>query len=193
MTHPTIKTLVALRIAARKRLEWRELNSDALQKARSIKANAIATGDRLTEAQAQIWIEEGGQFEVEHKFALIEIGKTLVHVAAECEKLPRGDWLRALNVNESEWFTPAMLEDGDRLHEVVAGLRLENSATADTGSLSRPLACCFQMAMHNAIKTNPKLDKFMHEAADEVFGGAISARFGEWQEPTTLQRLGVNV
>ncbi len=193
MTHHAIKTLVALRIAARHHLKMRERYRAALQKARIIKANAIVTGDRATTAQAQVWIEDFAQFKVENKFALIEIGRAFVHVAAECEKLPRGDWLRALNVNESKWFTPEMLEHGDRLHEVVAGLRLENSATPDTGSLSRPLACCFQMATFNAIKTNPKLEKFMHEQCDEMLGGMFSERFGEWQEPTTLQRLGVNV
>lgn len=191
MTHQAIKTLVTLRIAARHHLKMRGRYRAALEKARIIKANAIVTGDRLSEAQAQIWIEDFAQFKVENKFALIEIGRTFVHVAADCEKLPRGDWLRALNVNESEWFTPEMLEHGDRLHEVVAGLRLENSATPDTGPLSRPLACCFQMALYNAMKTDQRLAKAAHEAADEVFGGAITARFGEWQEPTTLQRLGV--
>ncbi len=191
MTHPAIKTLVTLRIAARHHLKMRDRNHAALKKSEIIKANAIVTGDRLTEAQAQIWIEDCAQFKVENKFSLIEIGRTFVHVAADCEKLPRGDWLRALNVNESEWFTPAMLEDGDRLHEVVVGLRLENSATPDTGSLSRPLACCFQMALYNAMKTDQRLAKAAFEECDAMLGGKFSECFGEWQEPTVLERLGV--
>jgi hypothetical protein len=148
---------------------------------------AIARGDRATAAQAQILLEDATQYAVDNKFALIEIGRLFVHIAAECEKLPRGDWLRALNVNESEWFSPEMLEYGERLHEVVAGLRLENSATPDTGDLSRPLECCFQMALHNAMKTDQRLAKETHQKLNEIFDG----QFGDWQEPTVLQRLGV--
>jgi hypothetical protein len=80
------------------------------------------------------------------------------------------------------------LEDGERLHEVVAGLRLENSATPDTGPLSRPLAECFQMAHYNALKTDQRLAKKAHEQFNAMFGD----RFGEWQEPTVMQRLGVS-
>lgn len=189
MTHPAIKNLVKLRIGARKRLVWREGNEAALNRAKIKMAQAIRYGDRAAQAQLQILIEDAGRFAVDNKFALIEIGRAFVHVAGDCEKLPRGDWLRALNVNESEWFTPAMLRDGDRLHEVVAGLRLENSATPDTGATSRPLACCFQMALYNAMKTDQRLAKEAHEHFNAMFGD----RFGEWQEPTILQRLGVNV
>lgn len=189
MTHQSIKTLVMLRHVARRQVALRESNQAALQKVRIIKANAIVTDDRLTQAQAQIWIEDCVAYTVENKFGLIQIGKWFVHAAADCEKLPRGEWLRALNVNESEWFTPEMLEHGDRLHEVVVGLRLENSATPDTGDLSRPLACCFQMALYNAMKTDPVLAKEAHDQCNAMFGG----RFGSWQEPTVLERLGVSV
>jgi hypothetical protein len=187
MTHPAIKTLVMLRHAARRQVAIRDRNADLLRRAKIIKANAIRQGDRLTEAQAQIWIEDFEQCKVETKFALIEIGKWFIQHTPDCEKLPRGDWLRALNVNESEWFTPEMQKHGEHIHNVVWLLHLENSATPDTGPLSRPLACCVEMTMFNAIKTNPKLDKFMHEQCNEMFDD----RFGEWQEPTVLQRLGV--
>jgi hypothetical protein len=70
-------------------------------------------------------------------------------------------------------------------------LRLENSATPDTGDLSRPLAACLFMAMVNALDTNPAFGKFVHNQCDEMLGGKFSERFGEWQEPTVMQRLGV--
>lgn len=187
MTHQAIKNLVYLRHVARMQVALRESNRALLKEAKAAKPIAIARGNRLAEARAKISIEYAMQSAVEIKFALIQTGQWLVHVAAECEKLPRGDWLRALKVNESEWFTPAMLEDGEHLHEVVVGLRLENSATPDTGSLSRPLACCFQMALHNAVKTDQVLAKSAHDQVNEIFGD----RFGEWVEPTTLQRLGM--
>lgn len=189
MTHPEIKNMVKLRIGARMRLQQRERNQASIERIKRIKAQAITRGDRAATAQAQILLDDATQYAVDNKFALIEIGRLFVHIAAECEKLPRGDWLRALNVNESEWFTPDMLEHGERLHEVVAGLRLENSATPDTGPLSRPLACCFQMALYNAMKTDQRLAKEAHKHFNAMFGD----RFGEWQEPTVLQRLGVNV
>ncbi len=189
MTHQAIKTLVMLRHVACRNVALRERNQALILQAKAVKAKSIVHGDRLTEAQALIWLEEFAQCEVETKFALIQTGKWFVHAAADCEKLPRGDWLRALCVNESEWFTPEMLEHGDRQHEVVAGLRLENSATPDTGPLSRPLACCFQMALYNAMKTDQRLAQEARDQCNAMFGG----RFGEWQEPTVLQRLGVSV
>jgi hypothetical protein len=188
MTHQAIKDLVKLRIGARMRLQQRERNRASIERIKRTKAQAIAGGDRATAAQAQILLEDATQYKVDNKFALIEIGRLFVHIAAECEELPRGEWLRALNVNESEWFSPEMLEHGERLHEVVAGLRLENSATLDTDDLSRPLACCFQMAHYNALKTDQRLAKKTHEKLNEIFDG----RFGDWVEPTVLQRLGVS-
>ena len=109
MTHQAIKDLVILRHIARRQLTNRDLIWTATRESKVVKAKAITSGDRLTELRAQIRIEECGQYAVENKFTLIQTGRWFVHVAHECEKLPRGDWLRALGVNESEWFTPAML------------------------------------------------------------------------------------
>jgi hypothetical protein len=188
MTHQASKTLAMLRIGARMRLQQRERNQASIEGLKRTNAKAIAQGDRVTAAKAQILLEDATQYAVDNKFALIEIGRLFVHSAAECEKLPRGDWLRALNVNESEWFTPEMLEQGERLHEVVAGLRLENSATPDTGDISRPLACCFQMAFYNAMKTDQVLAKAAHDYCNAI----CDDQFGEWVEPTVLPRLGVS-
>lgn len=188
MTHPAIKDLVSLPHAARFQVTLRERNSASVTKVKTINAFAIAAGDRSGEARVQVFLENATDFAVNNKFVIIEIGRCFVPVAAECEKLSRGDWMRAFCVNVSEWFTPAMLTDGDRLHEVVAGRRLANSGTPGAGTLSTQLACCFQVALYNALKTNQVLAKDAHEHLNEM----LFDWFGCWQQPNVMQRLGVS-
>lgn len=48
-------------------------------------------------------------------------------------------------------------------------------------------ALAFVLANVGMSDTNPALGRTMHEAANEIFGGA----FGAYQAPTDLQRMGV--
>ena len=174
--------LVAIRTAegwraAIKRFEWTRDSSRAL-------------GDRKTEALAQIDLEGARDALVDILFQIVGVGQLFIKTASHIDYLlPRDVWLRALSVNESLWDSPDMLEDGNDILKVVYVLNLENSATKDNDTAIRPLNWCCSMAMLNAIKTNVKLGEAVHEEANQVFGGV----FGEYQEPTILQRLGVRV
>lgn len=149
--------------------------------------SAISLGDRKAEASFRIDIEELKQLQVEIRFQIIELGQQFAGMSTSIDEvLPKDEWLRALCVNESEWHSESMKEYGTSIQNVVSVLKLENSATKDDSITSKPLAWCSDMAMLNAIKTNPKLDKAMHEKCNEMFSGA----FGEWQEPSILKRLG---
>lgn len=149
---------------------------------------SVRCGDLKTEALNRIDLEAVKESLLQSKFRIIEIGKAFVQVCRLCEEaeLPRDVWLRALSVNESEWSSPEMLEHGQSVRHVVQVLNLENSATKDDDIVNKPLNWCALMAMMNATKTNPTLGKCMHDACNEIFCGA----FGDWSEPSILQRLG---
>ena len=108
-------------------------------------------------------------------------------MAQACDELlPRELWLRALSVNESEWGSPEMQRYGKTVGHVVSVLNLENSATRGDAIEHKPLNWCLQMAMMNAMETDPKFGKFAHDLCNESLDGA----FGVWKEPSVLERLG---
>lgn len=131
---------------------------------------------------------EHRQLMLERRFHEVAIGRDFMQLSREInEHLPREAWLEALSVNRAEWETDDMREHGDSPLNVVFTLRLECSATKDEGSESRPLAWCCQMALMNAMKTSDKMDRAIHEAGNEFFGGA----FGEYRERSPLERMGI--
>ena len=49
----------------------------------------------------------------------------------------------------------------------------------------QPLKWCHTMAFMREMTTNPKLDRIIHDGANEFFGGV----FGEYRERPLIERL----
>lgn len=183
----TMADLMRLRVAGRNTIRTQK----ALWKIADIlTANrdaAIKAGDRKAEALAQIDLDACNEKLLEMRFRIIEIGNIFNIKSDDFDLLPREVWLRALGVNEAEWTTPDMLKHGDTIRHVVGVLDLENSATKDDAIEFKPLKWCTTMAMLNATKTNPKFGEVVHEFCNKAFDGA----FGDWKEPSVMERLGV--
>lgn len=182
--------LVVLRYCAKKTAQSKKLKLQSIELLNQIMDSAIRTGNRKLEATAKIDLESASESLLEIRFQIIDLGRALSLVSRACEnaQVPRESWLRALSVNESEWRTPDMLAYGESITSVVGVLDLENSATKDDAIEHKPLKWCQTMAMINATKTNPKLGSMMHDKLNEVFNGS----FGDYRQPSILERLGVH-
>ena len=180
--------LVTLRTAARRVIKAQKLRRDYLKQYKSILDSAIRKGDLKTESLTKIDMATLRESLLKTKFQIIELGNAFMHFSKECDRiLPREVWLRALSVNESEWNTEAMRKYGETMVKVVCVLNLENSATKGDAIEHKPLQWCAQMAMFNLMDTNAKFGEIMHDRLNEVIDGA----FGEWKEPSLMQRLGI--
>jgi hypothetical protein len=184
-----LRHLIQLRHLARRFVQMQQSNRESIANLEAAHARAIRTGDSKSEALRKIDVA-AKESEVELRFAIIEVGQGFMRSCSHYDSLPRGVWLRALSVNESEWASPEMLKYGDSVRNVVAVLNLENSATG-AGEFheiaDRPLNWCVIMAMTHSTQTNPKMGKAMHDISNQLFDGA----FGEWQAPTMLEQIGV--
>lgn len=180
--------LMIIRFCAKKLIQTKRLIQSIISMRTQNIDDAIRRGDRKAEAIGRIDLEAARENLIENNFKVIELGQWFSSVCTKCEaqQLPREVWLRALSVNEGEWESDNMRQHGQNVMNVVSVLDLENSATKDDSIEYKPLKWCTTMAMMNATKTNPKLGEFMHDTCNEMFGGV----FGEWKEPTILQRLG---
>ena len=82
-----------------------------------------------------------------------------------------------------------MRKYGEKSHRLICVLDLENSASTRKeewmGREMQPLKWCHTMAFMREMTTNPKLDRIIHDGANEFFGGA----FGEYRERPLIERL----
>lgn len=123
---------------------------------------------------------------VDMKFAIVEIGQYLNHLCpALDQKASREAFFDAINTNKAHRDTAEVHKWGDNSLSIICVLKLENSATEDSGVISRPLSWCHTMAFMNALNTNSKLDRVVHEEVNKVFDGA----FGEYRERPLMERL----
>ncbi len=180
--------LAKLRFAARNWVRVNRMTQDNIAGFERKRDVARAASDAGMERIVSQYLQESRERLTEYRFYLIEIGQHFVMLSREInDHLPREAWLEALSVNRSEWETESMRQHGGTPMNVVAVLRLENSATRDDDIAMRPLAWCCQMALMNAMQTSNKLDRAIHEASNEFFGGA----FGEYRERSPLERMGI--
>lgn len=180
--------LVTLRHAARGWVRVNRLVRDNIKRFEVNRDLALACGDSEVEQDSRRLIQESRERLIEYRSRLIEIGQHFNHLSREInDHLPREVWLEALSVNRAEWGTATMRKHGSNPLNVVAVLRLENSATKDDDISTRPLAWCCQVALMHAMQTSSKLDRAVHEATNEFFGGA----FGEYRERSPLERMGI--
>ncbi len=179
-----IKQLVYLRHLARRNIMLTQKVRDRIrQHEQDYAAAAENSAAQAVYSQAIAILKEQ---ELEIGFQEIEIGKYLVHLCPALDsKASRDAIFEALNTNKADRDTDDVRKYGDKCSRLIFVLDLENSATKDDDVVHRPLKWCHTMAFMNALQTNPKLDRIVHEEANEVFGGA----FGEYQERSLTERL----
>lgn len=182
-----IKYLVEMRHAARRIIIGERSIERLIETTQDLIDSAKNSHDGESEAIFVNHMASVREHQLQARFHTIEIGNHLVGISSHFDDIPREHWLRALSVNESEWHTESMQKYGKSVLNVVSVLDLENSATVDDSILVKPLKWCCTMAMMNATKTNAELGKLMHDKCNEILGGV----FGEWKEPSVLERLGV--
>lgn len=190
--NPTQKKLLAelvnTRMAARRWIDVQRMTQDNIATFERWRDVTRATGDKAHEQRLLDGLQQSRERLIQYRSYMVEIGQHFVRLSREIsEHLPREAWLEALSVNRAEWETESMRQHGGTPMNVVAVLRLENSATRDDDIATRPLAWCCQMALMNAMQTSEKLDRAVHEATNEFFGGA----FGEYRERSPLERMGI--
>lgn len=190
--NPTQKKLLAelvnTRMAARRWIDVQRMTRDNIKTFERWRDVSRATGDKAHEQRLLDGLQQSRERLIQYRSYLVEIGHHFNRLSHEIsEQLPREAWLEALSVNRAEWETESMRQHGGTPINVVAVLRLENSATRDDDIAMRPLAWCCQMALMNAMQTSSKMDRAIHEASNEFFGGA----FGEYRERSPLERMGI--
>ena len=126
--------LVCLRMAARGWVRINRMTRDNMKRFEVNRDLAMACGNTEVEQDARARIQEFREQLIDYRSYLVEIGRRFNWLSREVnEHLPREAWLEALSVNRSEWETDDMRQHGNSPLNVVAVLRLENSATKDEG------------------------------------------------------------
>jgi len=123
---------------------------------------------------------------MERDFDLIRFGRFLVSLCPEFDKkVSREAIFDVINTSRADRTGELIDKYGDKASHILFVLDLENSATRDTGIHIKPLKWCHTMAFMNAMQTSEKLDRTVHDGANEFFGGV----FGEYQERSVTERL----
>lgn len=179
-----IKKLVMLRWIARGVVKNKLQAQELIKKLKAKRDGASANSTNALVSSSVISALEENSLEL--KFTQIEIGNYLTALCAHLdEKASREAIFDAINTNISDRNTDDVLKYGDRTLNLICVLDLESSATKDDEIEIRPLKWCHTMAFMNALKTNSKLDRVVHEGANELFGGA----FGDYKERPVMERL----
>ena len=178
-----IKQLVCMRLLSRNLLKTERQRRALRNDWASITAETHAP---QAVAMAAEKIADHDEKLLQIKFLIIDLGNYLMQLCTALDaKAPRAAVLEALDVNRSQWYSHDMQKYGDKTMHVIAVLDLENSATTADGIEIKPLKWCQTMAFMHALQTNSKLDRAVHDGANEFFGGV----FGEFQERPLTQRL----
>lgn len=182
-----IKQLVALRHCARRVIRGLEANRSLHSHFERRRDNAA---DGATKAGAMAELAELDERELMLRSAEIEIGLYLFPLCDALDrKATRAQIFDAINTNPADRDTDLVRKYGDKSHRLICVLDLENSASTRkdewTEPLAQPLKWCHTMAFMREMTTNAKLDRIVHEGANEFFGGV----FGEYRERPLMERL----
>lgn len=116
----------------------------------------------------------------------IEAGNYLFHLCAAIDqKGCREQIFEAINCGRRDRDSDRVHKYGQKALNIIVALNLENSATKDDSISTRPLKWCADMAVLRAMTTSPKMDRMLHDGANEFFGGV----FGEYRERPLMERL----
>lgn len=178
-----IAQLIALRLMARRMLRTQDVGRAKREEWKRIADRLPGTPEA---GQAAAYIAQLDEYQLQMKFEIIQIGNYLMPLCAALDlNASPGTILDALEVNQADRDTDDMREYGSKAMHVIAVLDLENSATKDDDISTRPLKWCHTMAFMHALQTNEKLDRIVHDGANEFFNGA----FGEYRERPLTERL----
>lgn len=176
LRHSARRIIKALQAAGESRAHFERRRDNAADG--SMKAEAIAELANLDERQLML------------RSAEIEIGQYLFPLCdALDQKATREQIFDAINTNAADRDTDLVRKYGERSHRLICVLDLENSASTRkdewTNTEMQPLKWCHTMAFMREMTTNPKLDRIIHDGANEFFGGV----FGEYRERPLIERL----
>lgn len=179
-----IKQLVYLRHLARRNILLKDQARELIRMHRGKQAALSETShDWILSGHVIAALEENL---LQFDFHEIEAGNYLAHLCRELDKkATREAIFDAINTNRAHRDTADVRKYGDKCSHLICVLDLENSATEDDEIASKPLKWCHTMAFLNAMQTNPKLDRVVHDSANEFFNGA----FGEYRERPLTERL----
>lgn len=179
-----IRCLVALRFMAKSAI----IN---LRKTRNLIAHHQSIQNNLPQSMPE-WAESAGwlawlkEEELNLKFRQVETGQQLVVLCDLLDrKVSRDAVFDVLNTNVTHRDTEDVRKYGQKTSTLISVLDLENSATKNDDIEIRPLKWCKTMAMLHAMNTSPKLDRAIHDGANEFFGGV----FGDYRERSVTERL----
>ncbi len=182
-----IKQLVYLRHSARRIIKALEATGQSRAHFERCRDNA-ADGAMKAEAMAELANLDERQLML--RSTEIEIGQYLFPLCdALDQKATREQTFDAINTNPVDRDTDLVRKYGEKSHRLICVLDLENSASTRKeewmGREMQPLKWCHTMAFMREMTTNPKLDRIIHDGANEFFGGA----FGEYRERPLIERL----
>lgn len=179
-----IKQLVYMRHLARRNIILMQMVRDRIRQHEKDRATVAKNSAAQAAHDQAITILKEQELEI--GFQEIEIGKYLVHLCPALDgKASREAIFEALNTNKADRDSEDVRKYGDKCSHLIFVLDLENSATKDDDIVSKPLKWCHTMAFMNALQTNSKLDRIVHDEANKVFDGT----FGEYQERPLIERL----
>ncbi|MDP3627113.1 MAG: hypothetical protein Q8S12_10975 [Hydrogenophaga sp.] len=135
-------------------------------------------------------LQEVDDWLVNWSFDEVAIGQFLIDLCPELDKkVPREALFDAINTNQADRNHPGIQEHGDKASTLIFVLDLENSASMRGRDFIdesyQPLRWCHLKAFMNALKTNEKFDRTIHEGANAFFGGA----FGDYRPRSLTERL----
>lgn len=182
-----IKQLVYLRQCARRLIIAIDAARQSRDTVKKVLAQGTKPGGKKAGAELLASIEERL---VDLRFAEVEIGQYLFPLCDALDrKATREQIFDAINTNPADRDTDMVRKYGDKSHHLICVLDLENSASTRnddwTEPMAQPLKWCHQMAFMRELQTNQKLDRIVHEGANEFFNGA----FGEYRERPLTERL----
>lgn len=182
-----IKQLVYLRHSARRIIKALEATVQSRAHFERRRDNA-ADGSMKAEAMAELANLDERRLML--RSAEIEIGQYLFPLCdALDQKATREQIFDAINTSPADRDTDLVRKYGQNSHRLICVLGLENSASTRkedwTSPEMQPLKWCHTMAFMREMTTNPKLDRIIHDGANEFFGGA----FGEYRERPLMERL----
>lgn len=120
------------------------------------------------------------------RFGEIEIGQFLMPLCDALDaKVDRARIFDALNVNAADRDSENVRRYGSKAQHLICVLDLENSATPSDDIVLKPLKWCWTQYFMHSLRTNEKLDRKVHEGANEFFNGI----FGEYRERPLTDRL----
>lgn len=176
LRHSTRRIIKGLEAIGQSRAHFERCRDNAADGA--MKAEAMAELANLDERQLMLRSTE------------IEVGQYLFPLCdALDQKATREQIFDAINTNPADRDTDLVRKYGEKSHSLICVLDLENSASTRKeewmGREMQPLKWCHTMAFMREMTTNPKLDRIIHDGANEFFGGA----FGEYRERPLIERL----